>query len=378
MRQFDVIVVGAGGVGGAALYHLAKRGVRAIGLDRFPPGHDRGSSHGQTRIIRQAYFEHSDYVPLLLHAYELWAELAERRRETLYVEAGLLQVGPENGEVVPGVMKAAALHNLSVVKMSAADAMNLFPTFAIPAELSAVFEPRAGYLHVEACVRAHIESAMELGAAFADGGAVLGWKADGAGYIVETEKETFRAGGLIIAPGSWAPGLLPNLPVRLEVRRKPLYWHPTTTTGYRVEHRCPTFLFELPHGVFYGFPQIDDRGVKVAEHTGGKVVVEPLNVDRTEDVGETKRVDSFLADHLPGVASPHTGFAVCMYTMSPDEHFIVDRYPGHDRIVFAAGLSGHGFKFTSCLGEALVEMLLDGRSRMPIEFLSLKRFNGAE
>jgi glycine/D-amino acid oxidase-like deaminating enzyme len=204
------------------------------------------------------------------------------------------------------------------------------------------------------------------------------WTADDREVRIQTNQGEFGAERLIVSSGAWAGQLLADLNVDLEVRRKSLFWFETTSAEYDVAADFPVFLFELPEGVFYGFPKLDARGVKVAEHTGGRVVEDPLVVDRTVDDSEKQRVTDFLAQHLPGVSRQMTHHAVCLYTMSPDEHFVVDRHPRHANVVFAAGLSGHGFKFVPVLGRALAELALDGSTELPIGFLSLGRFpNGS-
>ena len=374
MPDLDCIILGTGGVGSAALYHLSRRGARALGIDRFAPGHDRGSSHGETRIIRLAYFEHADYVPLLRRAYELWGELEERRGQKLYHETGLLEVGPSEGTVVPGVLASARRHSLEVELLDPREAERRFPGFRIPEGMAAVFERRAGYLRVEDCVRAHAEEAVRLGARLVTGETVLRWRVDGAGVAVETDRGTHRAARLIVTAGAWAGGLLADLGVRLEVRRKTLLWYRTASAQHREESGGPGFFYETPTGLFYGFPEIGDGEIKVAEHSGGESVADPLTVDRSLRPSDRLPVEEFLRRYLPGVrADDCVRHAICLYTMSRDEHFVVDRHPDHPQVSFAAGLSGHGFKFTSVLGEVLAGLALDGRTGLPIGFLSCDR-----
>ena len=373
MSHLNAIVIGTGGVGSAAAFHLAERGAKVLGLDRFGAAHDRGSSHGQTRIIRQAYFEHPDYVPMAVRSYELWNQLAERAGQKLYHEVGLVQIGPPDGVVVPGVLEAARAHNLPVEHLSADEVHAQWPGFRVREGYAAAFERRAGYLRVEDCIRAHLDAARDCSAELRTGIEVRRWSADGHGVRVETDAGTFTADRLIITAGAWAGQLLADLGIRLEVRRKPLYWYACDDTRYEAAAGCPGFLFELPEGVFYGFSKIDALGVKVAEHSGGPVVDDPLTLDREVDLDDRQRVETFLAAHLPGVSLQMTNHSVCMYTMTPDEHFIVDRHPEHPNVVFAAGLSGHGFKFASTLGQSLADLTLAGHTDLPIGFLSLDR-----
>jgi monomeric sarcosine oxidase len=375
MERYDAIVLGIGGVGSAALYHLTKRGVRAIGIDRFSPPHDRGSSHGHTRVIRQAYFEHSDYVPLLKETYRLWRELESTTSRQLFFQIGLIEIGPENGIVVPGVLAAANAHGLQVESLSPAQIQQRWPGLKIDDNLAGVFEATAGYLRVEDCVQAHIDAATAAGAEIITGNEVRQWTATGPEVRVQlADGSEIRGGKLVIAAGAWAGQLLSNSNVSLSVVRKSLFWFATADARYEATSGMPVYLFELPNGVFYGFPRLDNRGIKFAEHSGGRVVDNPLNVDRTIDVEEQRRLVEALSRHLPGVSPRVTDHVVCLYTMSSDEHFIVDRHPEHANVVFAAGLSGHGFKFTPVLGRVLAELALAGGSDLPIEFLSLKRF----
>lgn len=373
MTSYDVIVVGLGGVGSAAAFHAARRGARVLGIDRFPPGHERGSSHGQTRIIRQAYFEHPDYVPLLRRASAAWAELEAQRGEQLYYETGLLEAGPPEGVVIPGVRESARRYGLPVDELRPAEARRHWPGLVVPDEFVAMFERRSGYLLVERCVVAHAEEARKLGAELRVGESVLHWHATDNAVVVETDAHTYSAANLVIAAGAWSSLLLSSLGVPLRVVRKHLHWYASDDDRYRADRGCPTFFFETPEGYFYGFPRIDEGGVKAAEHSGGEEVADPLGVDRSPDPRDEQRVARFLATYLPGVSSRRTAHAVCMYTMTADEHFLVDRHPQHPQVVFAAGLSGHGFKFVGVLGEVLADLTLAGDTNLPVEFLRLGR-----
>ncbi|HJQ81889.1 MAG TPA: N-methyl-L-tryptophan oxidase [Lacipirellulaceae bacterium] len=399
MNHYDAIVLGAGGVGSAVMLHLARRGARVLGIDRFHPPHDRGSSHGHTRVIRQAYFEHPDYVPLLVESYRLWRELEQQVGRHLFHQVGLIQAGPPEGHVVPGALRSAAQHNLAVEQLSANEIEKRWPGLRAAHHLIGAYEPGAGYLLVEDCVRAHLDAARAAGAEFLGETEVEAWSASGDEVRVKTARGEFTANRLVITAGAWAGRNLLPLPmgegrgegaqspkspnpnplpkgegtIKLTVRRKSLFWFEAAAAEYEVANGFPVFLFELPHGVFYGFPKLDARGVKVAEHSGGRTVNDPLVVDRSIDRDERERLIQFLSAHLPGVSNKVMDHAVCLYTMSPDENFIVDRHPAHSNVVFAAGLSGHGFKFVPVLGRALAELALDGGTKLPIGFLSLGR-----
>ncbi len=370
----DVIVLGVGGVGSAALYHAARRGAKVLGIERFAPPHDRGSSHGQTRIIRQAYFEHPDYVPLLQRAYALWRALEEQTGRKLYHAVGLLEVGPPQGVVLPGVLQSAAQHNLKVETLSAEEARRRFPAFQVPEEFGAVFEQDAGYLLVEDCVRTHVEAAQRLGAELRTGETVQTWRAEKDGVVVETDRGRYTAARLILSPGAWAGQHLADVALPLRVARKHLHWFANHDERLRQDHGGPCFFYETPQGYFYGFPQIDQRGLKAARHSGGEEVGDPLAVDRNVDPADLADVQRFLVSHLPGVSTQPAGHTVCMYTLTPDEHFLVDRHPQWPRVVLTAGLSGHGFKFAPVLGEIMAQLALDGSTPHPVDFLSLRRF----
>ena len=369
---YDAIVLGAGGVGSAALCQLAARGANVLGLDRFAPPHDKGSSHGQSRIIRQAYFEHPNYTPLLLESYRLWSELTCQVDRRLYCEVGVLQMGPPDGVVVPGVLRSASEHDLDVAQLAPDEVQRRWPALSVPEGFVGVLESRAGYLFVEACVEAHLELARRAGAKLRCPVEVHSWQ-PGPPVRVQTTVGEFSADRLIITAGAWAGPLLGELGLALEVRRKSLFWYATNPRQESAHDDIPCFLYELPSGVFYGFPQLDERGVKIAEHSGGQAVDDPLRVDRGVNREEVERIEMFLGQHLPYVSRRRTDHAVCFYTMSPDEHFVVDRHPEHPHVVFAAGLSGHGFKFTPVLGQALAELALDGTTVLPIGFLALRR-----
>ncbi len=372
MQRFDVIVLGLGGVGSAAAFHLAGRGARVLGIEQFTIAHDRGSSHGQTRMIRQAYFEHPDYVPLVERAFELWRKLESEAGETLYRQVGLVEIGPPDGEVIQGVRTSARQHALSVEDLSAAEARRRFPGLRVPVDCEAVFETRAGYLLVEQCVAAHARGAQRRGAASTPAKRCAAG-AEGSGVLVETDRDRYQAERLIVTAGAWAGELLADLGIPLEVRRKPLYWFRTTSDVYRADHGCPAFLYDLPQGCYYSLPQIDDVGLKVAEHSGGRVVSDPTHVDRDVDADDLARVADFVRAYLPDATTDCVDHAVCMYTMTPDGHFVVDLHPACPQVAFAAGLSGHGFKFTGVLGEALAELALCGTAHASLRFLAADR-----
>lgn len=374
MRTYDAIVVGCGAVGSAALKHLTRHGLRTLGLERFTPPHDRGSSHGRTRMIRQAYFEHADYVPLVLRAYQQWRALEGVAGRPLYRETGLLEIGSPTGSVVAGVLASARQHNLAVDELSADDVGRRFPEFTVPDGMVGVFERHAGFLRVEDCIRAQIDQALIAGAEVHSEETAESWRIEGANVIVDTDRGRYEAPRLVITAGAWAGQLLGDLQVPLVIRRKPQYWFAPRGDAFRADAGTPAFLYQTPAGVFYGIPAAGPEGVKCAEHSGGALVADPLRLHRDVDNTDLARVTSFITACLPHVTTTLNDHAPCMYTMSPDENFLVDIHPKYPQVSFVAGLSGHGFKFAPVLGEALAELATVGWSELPIEFLSVKRF----
>lgn len=371
-ESYDCIVLGVGGFGSAALYHLAERGLNVLGLEQFDIAHDLGSSHGETRIIRKAYFEHSDYVPLLKRSYELWRALEAETDRRLYHPVGLFIAGAPEGEVVSGTLQAARLHGLPLQQMTPREAEARYPGYRIPDGFQVLFEEDAGYLEVENCVSTLVDAALHRGATIHTHEPVRAWHSDGKTVRIETDRDEYVASRLIVTAGAWAGRILTDLNLPLQVVRKPLFWFPASAK-YDVANGNSAFFYEMPEGHFYGFPRIDGQTLKVAEHTGGDDVANPLTVDRSLHLAEQHRVASFLSRCLPEVGLQPAKHAVCLYTRTPDCHFIIDRHPQLENVVLGAGFSGHGFKFTSALGEVLADLAMEGRTSLPIEFLSINR-----
>ncbi len=372
MTRYDVIVVGLGGMGSAALWRLAQRGLRVLGIESFAVGHDRGSSHGGTRIIRKAYFEHPDYVPLLHRAYAGWSELEARTAERLFERTGLLLIGPPDGAILSGVRRAADAHRLNIADLSHADLRRRFPGFATGDGMNAVFEADAGFLHVERCVTACVAAAHALGAETMTNTRVRSWSTDGRSARVETDRGRFEAGALLICGGAWSAALLRDLGLSLEIRRKVVLWFSPRHELFSMRRGCPVFGIETAQGFFYGFPDVDGSGVKVGDHTGGDTVADADALDRRLLPGDVPRIRGFIEEYLPGLDSTVLRHSVCMYTMTPDEHFIIDRHPHHSNVAFAAGFSGHGFKFAPVVGSVLADLVTQGDTEAPIGFLRIR------
>ncbi len=381
MAEYDCLVVGCGGVGSAALMHFARRGARVLGVDRWLPPHEQGSSHGQTRLIRLAYFEHPDYVPLLREAFQGWEELAGQSGEPLLNLTGLLEVGPAQGPLIQGVLRSAGEHSLPIEHYRSSDFQERFPGFELPSGHQAVFEQQAGFLPVEDCVRICLQQASEAGAEFCEGISVTSWSVGSTGVLVQgtdRQDDSWQAScdSLVVTAGSWAGELLADLGIPLTIRRKSLFWFDiqSDVADYTPTGGTPAFYFELSSGDFYGVPAIPPWGLKVGQHTGGATVSDPACVNRSVDPAEQQSVQRFLRTCLKPTSLQVTRHRVCLYTDSPDGHFIVDRHPQYPQVLFAAGLSGHGFKFAPVLGQALVDLALDQRTELPVDFLGLDRF----
>lgn len=370
---YDVIVIGAGGIGSAACYQLAARGARVLALEQYSLVHDRGSSHGDSRIIRQAYFEHPDYVPLLLETYRLWKDLERTTGQHLFDPVGLLMSGVPTGPTIGGARMSAHQYGLPLDDMSADEARQRWPQFRFPDAHRVLFEPAAGLLHVEDCVRAHLDAARACGAAIHAEEPALHWSADGSTVRVRTSRGDYTAGALVVTAGAWSQRFLAAMNLPLRVLRKFVGWFPVDPSAPRPAREMPTYYFELPHGDFYGFPSLDGQTAKLAEHSGGQLIERAEEVDRDLGSNDVAPLAGFVERHLTGVLPTLHHHSVCLYTMSPDQHFIVDRHPEWPHVVFAAGLSGHGFKFAPVLGAALADLSLNGQTELPIGFLSRRR-----
>ena len=371
---YDVIVLGLGGMGTAAAFELARRGRRVLGLEQFQPGHDRGSSHGHTRVIRKAYYEHPDYVPLLHRTFTRWYDLEQRCGQHLLTECGCLSIGPPDGELVAGVRRAAIEHHLPVEDLSAAELRRRFPALRFGDDEVAVLEPQAGFLYVEDCVRAYANEARRLGADLHGDEPAVSWKAAAGGVQVQTRQHTYSADRLVITAGAWAGAVLGGLGLPLKVLRKVLFWFGTAGDQLLRRDVFPIYMAETPGGFYYGFPVLDPAGHKVARHDGGEPVADAAAVNRTVHAAEEADCRAFLRAHLPVVDGPRRQDKVCLYTMTPDQHFILDLHPAHPQVAIAAGFSGHGFKFAAVVGEILADLVEHGRTDLPIGRFRLARF----
>ena len=374
MAQFDVVVVGLGATGAAALHRLARRGVRALGIERLTPGHDQGSSHGESRIIRLGYFEHPSYVPLLRRAYALWRELeAEAQAKLLHI-TGIVEIGPPGGEVVSGTLAASRLHGLPHQVMDAAETMRRFPAFKIPDDYVGVFQPDGGFIAAEAAIAAMLAQARAAGAEIQTNVTVHSVTPRDNGVRIETSSGAIDATTAIVAAGPWLSKLMPDLPAPLRVTREVMGWFEPRNPAPFLAGPFPVFLLESPLGQHYGFPPWRSGLLKIAKHHHRNETVDPDNVDRVVSAEDEALIRPAVSQYIPAAAGPLRSAKTCLYTMTPDRDFLIDRLPGAPNIVVASPCSGHGFKFAPVIGEILADLATEGGTGHDISRFRFGRF----
>ncbi len=378
MAHFDVVVCGLGAMGSAALHHLARRGKRVLGLERYTPGHDRGSSHGHTRIIRLGYFEHPSYVPLLRRAYALWHDLEGAIRRPLLHVTGIAEIGPPTGVLVPGTLAAARLHGLPHDVLAATELMRRFPAFRLPADHVAVVQPDGGFLDVEPAIAGQIALAAGAGAEIRSGDTVRAVEPCAGAVRIVSEHGVVEAGAAIVAAGAWLPTLAPPLAATLRATREVAGWFEVADAELISPERFPVFIIESRHGMHYGIPPQSGPGlraaIKVAKHHHRDEAVDPDAYDRTVSAQDEALIRAAISEHLPAANGRLMAAATCLYTMTPDGHFLIDRLPGAPNIILASPCSGHGFKFAPVIGEILADLATTGTTAHDIARFSLERF----
>ena len=375
--HYDVIVVGVGSMGAAACYHLAKLGAKVLGIDSQPVPNTNSSYNGNTRVIRLTYQEHPDYVPLLRDAYKLWEEIEQETGSNLLHKTGVLYAGFPDGEAISGVRLASETHNLPCSTLTHAELAEQFPQFTLPEGMVGALEPEGGYLLSDRAVETYVQAAQRLGTELLTSEPVIDWASDGNGVNVRTAGSTHTAGKLILCAGAWSGGLLRLPDVPLTVTRQVLGWVQPRRPELFQRDDFPVWNID-PNGdgdltgIYYGFPMSGDA-LKLARHHPGTPMTPDAITDETFPADE-EEILLPLRRYLPDALGQVRSIKVCRYTNSADGHFIVDRHPESERVHFACGFSGHGFKFASVMGKVLSELALDGKTERPIGFLGLSRF----
>lgn len=381
--RYDAIVVGVGGMGSAAAYHLADRGADVLGLERHAIPHTQGSSHGYTRIIRLAYYEHPSYVPLLRSAYDEWHDLADEYGEQLVHETGSVAVGPPDSDIFEGARRSCREHDLEHDVLSGAELNERFPGYDVPEEFRAVFQPDGGFLVPETCIVAHVEGAHSRGAEIRARTKVRDWRVlDDGGVAVETEsatpgadeRVTYEADSVVFAAGAWTGKLLPELSPVLEPERQVLGWFQPESPARFTPEEFPVFSMRSSEGYFYGFPVHGVPGFKVGKYNHRHETVDPDEMDREPDATDEQILREYTEEYFADAAGPTMRLETCMFTNTPDERFVIDKHPEHSQVTVAAGFSGHGFKFSSVVGDVVADLVVDGETDHPIGQFGIDRF----
>jgi sarcosine oxidase len=376
MRRYDCIVVGLGAMGSATTYHLAKRGQKVLALEQFSQGHAFGSSHGDSRIIRQQYFEHPLYVPLVQRAYELWRELEQVTYRKLMTITGGLMIGPPDDLVVSGALHSAREHGLPHQVLSADQIRERFPAFNPPPGHVAAWDPRAGFLIADACNEAHIDAARAKGADIRYGEPMRNWTANDDDVRVTTSAGTYSAGKLVLTTGSWTKAAAAETELPLTIEREVLVWFdPSDEADLYDSSRFPIFCHEYEPGhITFGVSRTA-RGVKAGIHHSRDFIDSPDAVERIVTEREIDQLRELLRGVLPDLASSRIAdTGVCLYTNTPDDNFIIDWHPFHDRVLVCSPCSGHGFKFASVIGEVQADLLTTGKSSFDLAPFRIDRF----
>jgi sarcosine oxidase len=380
--NFDVIVLGVGSMGASTCYHLAERGLKVLGIEQFDIPHERGSHTGQSRIIRKAYGESTDYVPLLTRAYENWKNLESETGVQVYYRTGLVYFGSEDDAFLTSVKYASRQYNVPVQIMSKEECNRKYPQFSLPRHFQRLEEPEAGFIIPERAIQLYAEEARLKGAVIRTREEVLTWNRETSGSIkVITKKAKYLTKKLVITAGPWSGKLIPGLASKLNVTRQVISWVIPKKTDFFSLWKFPCWLVSDHARVFYGFPILPDagftgpKGLKLAMHLPEGDIINPDEVDRAPRDSDKNILIDFLNQFIPDGYECMSMMKTCLYTNSPDHHFIIDFADGYDKdVVFAAGFSGHGFKFVSVVGEILSDLIVTGWTELPVDFLKANRF----
>jgi sarcosine oxidase len=373
---YDVIVAGVGGMGSAACWQLAKRGKRVLGLERFDIPHAMGSSHGVNRIIRLAYFEHPSYVPLLRRAYELWRELEYASGERLLFVTGGVDAGVEASRIVQGSLLSCRQHGLSHETLTATELAARYPGWRLPSDYAAIVQPDAGFVASERAIVAHAELAMAAGADIRAREAILGWEIAGSGaVVVRTERGAYEAERLVLATGAWIGDHVPDLARKAVPERQALGWfRPLVPEHFRLG-RFPVGLVEGEGMIPYVFPEWGVPGFKIGVYHHRSETGHADDLSREPDAEDEAVLRKAIRAFYPDADGPVLSLKCCLFTNTPDEHFIVDTLPGSPQVVVASPCSGHGYKFASVIGEVLADFATDKAPRFDLSLFRLDRLS---
>ena len=375
MPSYDAIVIGVGGMGSAAIYHLAKRGWKVLGLEQYSIPNDLGSSHGHSRMIRYTLQEHPSYVPLVRRAYELWHELEDSAGETLIVTTGSVRAGPPDSPFFKGAKEACDVHGIPYEILTATEVNKRFPGYRFPDEISSVYQADGGFLLPERCILDHVWAAKEAGAEVHEHEAVLDWQPDGEGVRVNTGQGAYTAGRLVVTAGAWAAKIAPQIARHALPERQVLGWfQPERPELFRPES-FPVFGIWTEQGRYYGFPSYSVPGFKLGRAHHLRQQVDPDKMDREVHAEDEEILRQFASRYFPLGAGQALTLTTCMYTNTPDEHFIIGVLPNNPQVSVAAGFSGHGFKFASVIGEIMADLAQHGETSHDIGLFRLDRFN---
>ena len=375
MTKYDCIVVGIGGMGSATLYELRRRGKNVLGIEQFDLAHENGSSHGSTRIIRLAYYEHPSYVPIMKRGYELWSDLEQLSNTKLLHTTGSIDIGPEESIVFKGSKESCELHNLPYDVLNGREISSRFPGYQLDAEMMSVFQPEGGFLEPEKCINSFVDMACEMGAELHTGERVISWEVvNSKTVIVRTNCGEYETENLVFASGAWTGKLLPDLESKVVAERQVMGWFDVGSTNEFNPENFPVFNLLVPEGRYYGFPQHDIPGFKIGLYHHLYEKVDPDNLDRSVVTSTDEEVlRRCVSKYFPMADNAMIQAKVCMFTNSPDEHFIIDRLPQLSNVYVAAGFSGHGFKYCSVVGEILASMVENQRLDYDIDMFGLDR-----
>ncbi|HEX3355932.1 MAG TPA: N-methyl-L-tryptophan oxidase [Tepidisphaeraceae bacterium] len=379
IHHFEVIVVGVGAMGSSTCFELARRGVKVLGIEQFDIPHTLGSYHGFSRMIRLAYHEHPDYVPLLKRAYEKWDEIEKVSGNKLLYVTGGVYMGWRDGELVSGALRASQLHHLEHDLIGRDELSSRYPQFELPDDHVALLEPRAGFLLSERATETYARQAQANGAEIHTREIVESWSTSNAGVTVKTNRAEYHGDQIIFCGGAWSEKLTRDLGVKLVVTRQVLGWVVPPEPALFEMGKLPVWAIEHPAGgLWYGFPMMaESHGFKIALHAKGEET-DADRVNRNPTSADEETFRSCLSQFIPRAGGPVNQMRICLYTNSPDSHFMIDRHPHQPRVLVACGFSGHGFKFASVVGEILADMATKGKTDLPCEFISLARFHTAK